>query len=301
MMKSKLKKIGTAVASLFAMVLIAHLYYLSTLAATETYPADVFLESTSHKKALIITAHDDDAFVSAGTIGKLVSEGWEIRHICLSTPQGIERDKMFEVIAKEQGLAGVDFLGVKHRNGLDGNKTSFMPIAIKNFGLVFNTDLVYDALAEKIDQFQPEVIFSLDNQIGGYGHPDHVFISRLVIDYCKQNSAKANFSVKKIYQSVFPPSMSEAILVKDRLHNWSTINPYLAGKMVYNVSGMPIPTTEINIYDWAKAKKAHMDGFLPKERKNIKKFAPAFHLYPYWLYFSIFDKEYFRVIDTEKF
>ncbi|TAH17475.1 MAG: hypothetical protein EAZ08_13705 [Cytophagales bacterium] len=299
-MKNKLKRIGTAVVSLFAMILIAHLYYLSTLAATEIYPTDTFLDKASRKKALIITAHDDDAFASAGTIGKLVSEGWEIRHICLSSQQGIARDKMFEGIVKEQGLAGVDFLSLKHRNDLDTNKTPFMPIAIKNFRVVFNAKSVYEMLAEKIDQFQPEVIFSLDDQIGGYGHPDHVFISRLVLDYCKENNTKANFSVKKIYQSVFTPSMSEAIMVKERLHNWSTVNPYLTGKMVYNVSGMPIPTTEINIYSWAKAKKTYMDGFPPQDRKNIKKFAPAFHLYPAWLYFSIFDKEYFRVIDTKK-
>jgi N-acetylglucosamine malate deacetylase 2 len=299
-MKSTMKKVGTAAVGLFAMVVVAHLHYLSTLAATETYPEDAFLEKAKNKKALIVTAHDDDAFALAGTISKLIEEGWEIRQICFASQQGRKRDVAFEEIAKKQGLAGVDFLSVKHRNDLDSNKTPFMPIAIKNFGLVFNTDLTYNTLAEKIDQFKPEVIFSLDDQIGGYGHPDHVFISRLVIDYCKKNQQKAGFSVKKIYQAVYPPSMAESINVKERLHNWSSVNPYLAGKIVYKVDGMPVPSVEINIYDWAKAKKNYMSSFPPQDLKNIKKFAPAFHFYPALIYFRIFDKEYFRVIETQK-
>ncbi len=285
---------------LFATIIVAHLYYLNTLNATETYPEDTFLENINNKKALIVTAHDDDAFALAGTISKLISEGWEIRHVCFTSQKGKERDEIFEEIARKQGLVGVDFLSIKHRNDLDTNKTPFMPIAIKNFGFVFNTDLTYSALAEKIDQFQPEVIFSLDDQIGGYGHPDHVFMSKLVVDYCKQNQAKTGFSVKKIYQIVYPPSMAEAINVKERLHNWSSVNPYIAGKTVYKVDGMPEPNVEINIYDWAGDKKKYMESFPQKDLKNIKKFAPAFHLYPAWIYFKIFDKEYFRVIDTQK-
>jgi LmbE family N-acetylglucosaminyl deacetylase len=284
------------VVMLFLGVISAHLYYLTTLRATETYPQDTFLASIKNKKALIVTAHDDDAFAMAGTINRLVEEGWEIRQICFSAQQGRKRDEIFEKIAKKQGLLGVDFLHIKHRNDLDTNKTPFMPIAIKNFSLIFNTDSTYTALAEKIDQFQPEVIFSLDDQIGGYGHPDHVFISRLVIDYCKKNQQKAGFSVKRIYQAVYPPSMSEAINVKERLHNWSSMNPYLAGKAIYNVDGMPVPDVEIKIYEWANEKKMYMESFPPQDLRSIKKVAPAFHLYPAWIYFKIFDKEYFRVI-----
>lgn len=291
-------KISIFFLAIIATLLISlHLWYLNSLNAVESYPEDAFLNNEKNKKALIVTAHDDDAFAMAGTVSKLVSEGWEIRQVCLHAQQGAQRDEIFEQIAKEQGLAGVDFLSSKHRNDLDTNRAPFMPIALKNFGLVFNRELVYKELISKIEGFKPSVIFSLDDQIGGYGHPDHVFISKLVVDYFQENKNTPAFSIRRIYQGVYPPSMAESINVKERLHNWSTVKPYLVGKEVYRVEGMPNPTTEINIYDWAKQKKAYMESFPEKDLKNIKKFAPAFHFYPYWLYFRIFDKEYYRVIE----
>jgi N-acetylglucosamine malate deacetylase 2 len=284
------------IAVLLALLVSAHLWYLNSLNAVENYPDDTFLASEKNKKALIITAHDDDAFAMIGTVSKLISDGWEVRHLCFNSQWGgEEKDKLYTEIAKKQGLAGVEFLNIKYRNQQDSS--SYMPIKVEKFGAVFNRQAVYNALVEKIEQFAPSVVFSLDDQIGGYGHPDHVFISKLVVDYFKENKNKNSVTIRRIYQGVYPPSMAEAINVKESLHNWSTVKPYVVAKEVYQVEGMPNPTTEINIYDWAKEKKTYMESFPQKDLRNIKKFAPAFHFYPYWLYFSIFDKEYFRVIE----
>ena len=48
---------------------------LKKFAATESYPNDVFLDTTSNKKALIIIAHDDDDCAMSGTIAKLTANG----------------------------------------------------------------------------------------------------------------------------------------------------------------------------------------------------------------------------------
>ena len=52
--------------------------YLKKFAATESYPADSFLDTLTNKRALIIVAHDDDDCAMAGTLVKLKSQGWTI-------------------------------------------------------------------------------------------------------------------------------------------------------------------------------------------------------------------------------
>ena len=67
---------------IFIIVIAGHIYYISTLAPSEKYPADTYLLSETDKKALIIVAHDDDMATSAGTITLLCKNGWQIREMC---------------------------------------------------------------------------------------------------------------------------------------------------------------------------------------------------------------------------
>ncbi len=57
-------------------------------------------------------------------------------------------------------------------------------------------------------------IFTLDNNIGGYGHSDHLLVSQLVLDECTRRKNDSGFAVNYIYQAVFTPSMAENILTK---------------------------------------------------------------------------------------
>jgi len=59
---------------------------------------------------------------------------------------------------------------------------------------------------------------------------------------------------------------------------------------------MPLPDVYVNIYDQARQKKAYMNGFSAHDRKNINKASPYYNWYPYWIYFRMFNKEYFRVL-----
>ena len=89
--------------------------------------------------------------------------------------------------------------------------------------------------------------------------------------------------------------MAEAIMVKN---SWTEFNPYTEGKKVYKCKGMPLPDVGVDIASQGGSKKEYMNGFSEKDKKNIRKFAPYYNWYPAWLYFRIFDKEYFRVIKT---
>ena len=64
----KLRRFLLITPIIFIIVIAGHIYYITTLAPTEKYPADSYLLSETDKKALIIVAHDDDMATSAGTI-----------------------------------------------------------------------------------------------------------------------------------------------------------------------------------------------------------------------------------------
>ncbi|MFT3826627.1 MAG: PIG-L family deacetylase [Chitinophagaceae bacterium] len=295
MNKSKrIIRVTVAVAGIFIILVTAHLCYLQSMTAAETYPADNYLSSVSRKKALIVTAHDDDAYSFSGTIFKLVADGWDISQVCFRRTDD-ERNQLFYKVTNRQGLTNTILLSMPYRK--DTSYNAWLPFPVERFPEVFNIDTVYNALATLIDSLQPSVIFSLDDSIGGYGHPDHVFISKQVINYCNNNKARPGFPVQKVYQAVFPPSMARSILLKNTT---SDINLYKMGQQQYHCTGMPLPDVSVNIYPYARQKKTYMNGFSAHDRKNISKISPWYNWYPSWVYFRIFNKEYFRIVDTGK-
>ncbi|HRE98056.1 MAG TPA: hypothetical protein PK637_14905, partial [Flavobacteriales bacterium] len=56
---------------------------LEKFAPTEIYPEDVFLDTTTNKRAMVIVAHDDDDCAMSGTLFRLKQKGWIIMQICL--------------------------------------------------------------------------------------------------------------------------------------------------------------------------------------------------------------------------
>ena len=278
----------------------AHLYYLTTLSATETYPEDFYLDSEKNKIALIIVAHDDDAVGSAGTISMLCNKGWIIREMCFYQAGGLyfKKDSTKNQIRKKSLTQAAKIQGLKEVVPIDFNlkfdmtsKKGYMPVPYEEFPKIFKIDSLKTFIGNFIQRHKPSVIFTLDDSIGGYGHPDHVLISRLVLDYCKTHRNDSSFSVKKIYQPVFPPSLAESIL-KD--------NPtYVAARQVYQCKGMPLPDVQVNFYPYAKQKKAAMLSYIT-EQNSLKLIWPYYRYYPSWVYFKIFDRDFFRVITMDE-
>jgi hypothetical protein len=114
-----------------------------------------------------------------------------------------------------------------------------------------------------------------------------VCVSQCALDVCREDST----SVKKVYQAVFPPSLNENTLKK---------NPtFIAAKKIYQAQGSPIPSVEVSIIESSKEKKESMMAYASQKR-NLLKIWPYYHVYPHWIYFGIFDKEYFHVIEITK-
>ncbi|MFM7722529.1 MAG: PIG-L family deacetylase [Bacteroidota bacterium] len=263
----------------------------------EVYPTDTILQAIIDKKAMIVIAHDDDMCAMAGTISKLNKEGWEIEVVSFHKEE--ERDKA-QIRACRNILDRVTFFDLDYSlwridlNNRDQNEL-YLPVAREKFDDTFNKKVVSDELTKRVNSFKPTVIFSLDNEIGGYGHPEHVFISQLVLDLAQSKT----IAVTYIYQSVYTPDMTESIMSRHskRMIEWGFAGDgWEKAKETYKVNGMPQPTTQVYIASEANEKMDYLKSYNEREQKTIGFFIPAFFEYSAGEYFKIFDREFFRVI-----
>ena len=265
--------------------------------SNEVYSNDTILQAVIDKKAMIVIAHDDDMCAMAGTISKLNKEGWEIEVV--SFHKGEERDKA-QIEACRNIIDRVTFFDLDYslwRIDLNERKEDelYLPIAREKFEEIFNRKLVEDEITKRINNFKPSVIFTLDNEIGGYGHPEHVFISQLVLDM----ALSKKISVAYIFQSVYTPHMTASIMTRHskRMIEWGFAGDgWEKAKETYKVDGMPQPTTQIYISSDANEKMNYLKSYNEREQKTIGFFIPAFFEYSAEEYFKIFDREFFHVI-----
>lgn len=268
--------------------------YLQKFKATESYPTDVFLDTVSQKKALIVVAHDDDDCAMSGTIAKLTAQGWHIKQLSLQNHISPETGASpASHICRENHLLLQDG---HYRMGLDTMKMPYMPIPYREIREQFLTEKVASAIIENVESFQPSVIFSLDNIKGGYGHPEHIFISQLVVDLLESS----RIDIDCIYQSVYTDHMEHEIVDKwlgTRMKKWGYPSPSAIANEMYGITGMPEPTTQVSIEEGAEAKMKYLRAYGEDVRKNLRKFIPYYEEFDAQTYFTLFDKEYFRVIE----
>lgn len=269
---------------------------LKKFAPTESYPNDVFLDTTSNRKAFVIVAHDDDDCGMAGTIARLTAHGWTVRqlslqkHILSSTgknPAGIICEGN-EMILKD----------AYYRIGLDTMKTPYLPIPYEKIKEQFLTQKVADAIVDKIKDFKPSVVFTLDNVKGGYGHPEHIFISQLVKDLFEEGK----IDIRRIYQSVYTNSMETEIVDKwlaEKMKHWGYPHASTIANQLYGIDGMPEPTVQIDITEAAQKKMNYLRNYEEDVRKNLRKFIPYYEEFDAQTYFGIFNREFFRVIEKK--
>jgi LmbE family N-acetylglucosaminyl deacetylase len=293
-----IKKMGIVIILVGICFVAAHIIYLFTLTPKEKYSEDTYLKNEQKKYALIIVAHDDDAAPFSGTTSLLAANGWDISFLCFYTQlyrpeENPIRKLEMRKVAEIQGLRNIELINLSLRNRVDTVKQPWMPIPYSQFSENFKIDSLKIYVLEAINKYNPSVIFTLDNVIGIYGHPEHVLVSKVVEEICRLYKDSLDFSVKKIYQIVIPSSQAEKIM--------GSAASYLEGKKIYNCNGIPTPDVQINISSFAMTKKKVFLAHASQHR-NLKKFFPYYHYYPGWLYFRIFNKnkEYFRIIDIEK-
>lgn len=270
-------------------------------AAIENYPEDTILSSLENKRAMIVTAHDDDMCLISGTASKLNKSGWEVVHLFIPN-QDNKRNKA-HLKATSHVLDSVLYLPLKDkevRYDLDEVEYSWAAVPRNKFSEIYNYPAVRTELIKMINDFSPSVIFTLDNEIGGYGHPDHVFMSQLILDL----AGEQKISPEYVYQSVMTDYMEKSIIEERhsrRMRSWGYDGDgWIKARKIYQVDGMPEPDVEINIVSEAGNKMKYLRSYNEREKKTLGFFIPAFEDYEAKEYFSIFNREFFRIKKVDR-
>jgi LmbE family N-acetylglucosaminyl deacetylase len=266
---------------------------LIIFAATESYPEDSNLDTITNKKALIIVAHDDDDCMMSGTIAKLTANGWTIKQLSFEVHNipGENRNAA-HIICEGSEKILEDGL---YRPGVDSVKYPYMPIPYEEINKRFLYEKVANALIRKINEFNPSVLFTLDNIKGGYGHPAHIFLSQLVLDLFNEGKISAQW----IYQSVLTKHIEAEIdkLVQPKMKKWGYPQASPAANELYGIDGMPEADVQINITGQAEIKMTYLRAYPENVRKNLRKFLIYYEEFEAETYFSVWDREFFRVIE----
>jgi hypothetical protein len=283
---------------------------------TESYPNDTYLDSLANKRALIIVAHHDDCFGDVAVAKWLCGQGWDVRAFYFKAPAFLK-----DSVREQDGIVSTrkvkEIIGLKEFSLIDQPLRNNLIISNMNvpydkFNETFRCDTIESIIAGLISTYKPSIIFTLDNIIGFYGHSDHVFVSKSIIDVCQKNNSNDDFSVEMIYQTVLPPSQTEGVMVKyQKLHYflspWGikklikergfSESVYTRAKEIYICDGMPAPDIQFKIDSLSVYKRRFLESWAPSEKKNLKRFIPFCYWYPPWIYYKMFNYEYFRIIN----
>lgn len=287
-----IKKIVISILLLAFLCILGQIIYFFYLSPNEEYPEDHYLENAKNKTALIVVAHDDDASFFAGTTAKLSKAGWDINFVTFYSKQwrpdeyDIRKDEMRNV-AKYLAFDKLWIHDLRIRYEVDANGKPWMPMEYKHFEHEFNVDSLNQLISSAIHECKPSIILMLDTVMGFYGHNDHTVVGQVTYQAAKAVNENEKV-VERIYQYVWPPSYAEKVMGGNEV--------YEAAKEIYQIDGMPKPSIEIDISDFATEKKKTLQ-LHDSQQRNLTKLFWAYSYYPAWMYFGIFDKEYFNVIE----
>jgi LmbE family N-acetylglucosaminyl deacetylase len=145
------------------------------------------METIREKRTLLsVLAHpDDESFGMGGTLAKYAEDGTDVHLICATrgeagevAPELLEGQPSIAHLREMELRCAVDKLGIKEvqlldyrDSGMSGSADNTNPEALINAPV----DQVAKEIAEYIRKIKPQVILTFD-PIGGYRHPDHIFI-----------------------------------------------------------------------------------------------------------------------------
>jgi N-acetylglucosamine malate deacetylase 2 len=289
-----MRKLITWAIALIVITIAVHFFYLRSKAPKESYPEDAWLNTATNKTALIIVAHDDDAISCSGTIIRLCKDGWKVKELCFyntnTDPKVNERNRQrqqdIQKVKEIEGLSSFEFAQIPFRNLQLLPTPEYMPATNEEFSKEYNKDTLLFYIRHFIEENKPSIIFTLDNNIGGYGHPDHKLVSQLVLDECMQQAKNNSFPVQYIYQGVFTPSMVENII--------SGLPVYKSAVKTYRLKS-PLPDVQVTISSVGAEKKKVMQAY-STEQNSIRQFWPSYQYYPGAIYFHLFNREFYKVV-----
>lgn len=229
------------------------------------------------RRAMAIWAHPDDEITCAGALAGMAQDGAELTLVYLTAGEaakdtGYTRDELARVRRTEAQAAGAH-LGAAHVEVLDfpdGGLAASDPAAARA------------AIARLIARFEPSLVISFDEKVGFYGHPDHVQTGRWVREVIETNAP----SVRRLYQATLPGPMVALAL--------KLVSAFRDNYPKAPEDGLPAPSVAVNIVAHSKRKRRLLDVHA-SQAKVIADVQPYADRVPHWLYYRLFDREYFAL------
>ncbi|WP_064093050.1 PIG-L deacetylase family protein [Rossellomorea aquimaris] len=232
------------------------------------------------QKLLAIFAHPDDEIMVAGTLHKLAEDGVDITSLYLTrgeagptgnlVPQeklGAERTKEMKEVAKILEINQLQIFDYP-----DGGLQNEDPAVIKK------------TITKAIQKSKPSIIITFDDKLGLYGHSDHLLTGK----YVKEVLVDDAYTVRHLYQMTLPqPMIDTALKISTTFKERYPKNPE---------DGLPKPTVAIKMASEAKEKKAVVEAH-KTQWQVTGDVQPLHDKIPYWLYYRIFDREYFTKVE----
>lgn len=233
------------------------------------------------RRVMAVWAHPDDEVTSAGTLAQLAHDGAQVTLVYFTHGEGAHftgftSDQLYRIRPEEAKAAG-RALAIKDVVVLDygdGRLTHANAVQAK-------ADLCALIAARR-----PSLVISFDDRVGYYGHPDHAEVGRWTAEVVRAGMAHPGYPVKRFYQATLPaPAIALARKYILAFRNHYPADPAL---------GLPRPTIAVPIAASAAAKRAVLDAH-HSQVKVIDDVQPGGRKLPGWLYYRVFDREYFTL------
>ena len=179
---------------LFLGVILLRVFFLEL--GVPKYGIEQWVETNEIEKVLVVFAHQDDELLVAGTLAGLDAAGVETMLLTLTNGDGSANpgqsteDRIAERAANLNDLA--DVVGVDSVEQGFFSDSGFMDVP---------DDEIKQVILEKINDYQPDTIFTWDTVKGLYGHPHHIRIGQLAVEVCEENDENPEFPVEVVYGS----------------------------------------------------------------------------------------------------
>ncbi len=284
---------------IFIALIVSTLWYFKAQIQDDAVPqTQMLIPENLPKKALAIFAHPDDEITIIGTMRMLKQEGVETG-ICYMTRGEAGLNGSIIDVSKIKELADTSLNKLKKQLGQRRTKEvdNVAEILELNHHEMFDfpdsgtSDVPLDSLKKVvralIQKYKPSILFTLDDKVGLYGHPDHRNVSRAVLEVFQEDKGKAEFTPQKIYQVTLPKQMiAFALKMADGFRKNYPKDP---------AKGLPEANICVNISTFGTYKRNAMLAHV-SQRPTFDDMQPGFATIPPSIYFRVFDREYFHVI-----
>lgn len=294
-----MKKLIITILILIALIISA-LWYFKSQIQDDTIPqTETLIPENLPKKALAIFAHPDDEITIIGTMRMLKEQDVETS-ICYMTRGEAGLNGSIIDVSKIKELADTSLNKLKKQLGQRRTKEvdNVAKILALNHHEMFDfpdsgtSNVPMDSLKKVvralIQKYKPSILFTLDDKVGLYGHPDHRNVSRAVLEVFQEDKGNADFTPQKLYQVTLPKQMiAFALKMADGFRKNYPKDP---------TKGLPEANVCVDISAFGAYKRNAMLAHV-SQRPTFDDMQPGFATIPPSIYFRIFDREYFHLVE----